>query len=220
MIKVNLLPHEMRPIQRSLVPHLLSLLLLAAAIGGMAWVLLGQIGELNEMNHQVARQQSNLDALGDVVKEHNELTEQKLLLQDKIEIIQEILEDRTIWSQHIHQLATLTPENIWYKRIRLTSRRFPEERPLIDRRTGRQEIDPRTQQPRTTRVQVERIILEVSGYAIDDETGVSSTSVLVTNTENDEKFSSTFTLHGSDIKDTEFDGYPVREFSFQYLVAG
>ena len=220
MIKVNLLPHEMRPIQRTLLPHIVSLAVLAAAIVYMGQVFLVLQGELNEVNQQVAQQQAALDALADVVVEYNELSEQKILLQDKIAIIQEILEDRTIWSQHLHQLATLTPENIWYRRIRLTSRRFSEERPQIDKKTGRQEIDPRTQKPRTTRVQVERIILEISGYAIDDETGLSSTHVLASNTETDPDFSKAFTLHRSEFADTEFNGYPVRQFTFEYLIAG
>jgi Tfp pilus assembly protein PilN len=220
MIKVNLLPHEMRPIQRTLLPHVVSLLVLAAAIMYMGQIFITLQGEVSIVNQQLAQQQAALDALADVVAEFNELSEQKVLLQDKIAIIQEILEDRTIWSQHLYQLTTLTPENIWYRRIRLTSRRFSEERPVIDKKTEKQEIDPRTQRPRTTRVQVERAILEVSGYAIDDETGLSSTHVLASNTETDPDFSQAFTLYRSEFADTEFNGYPVRQFTFEYLVAG
>lgn len=220
MIKVNLLPNEMRPIQRTPVPHIISLAVLAAAVLFMVQVFLSLQSDLTDVNTQITQQQASLDGLAAVIAEYNELMSQKLQLQEKIITIEDILEDRTIWSEQLHRLATLTPENIWYKRIRLLSRRVSEERPQIDPRTGRQEMDPRTQRPRTTRVQVERILLEISGYAIDDETGISSTYVLANNTAVDPEFSNMFTLTTSRIADTEFNGFPVREFTFEYVVSG
>lgn len=220
MITINLLPEELRPVQRTPLPHLLSLLVLAAALIFMGKAYLSLTMQLNSVEHQIKTAQVELNALESTVKEYEELLKQKELLQKKIGAIQAILADRTIWSEHLHQLATLTPDNIWYKRIRVTTRRFMEEKPAINPQTGRAEIDGRTGKPKMARVSVDRPILEVSGYAIDDATGMSSTASLATNTAEDEAFSSLFTLYTSKITDTDFDGYPVREFTFEYLITG
>jgi hypothetical protein len=218
MIKVNLLPQELRPVQRTPLPHIISLLVLVAALLFMGNVFFMLRGQLVDVNSQITKQKAELEELKDVVTEYNELTEQKKQLQDKIEIIQTILKERTIWSGHIHQLTTLTPENIWYKRIRLITRKFTEEVPAFNKRTGEPEMDPKTGKPKMNREQRDKFVLEVSGYAIDDATGLSSTSTLATNTSVDTDFSNTFTLITSKITDTEFNGYLVREFMFEYLV--
>lgn len=220
MITINLLPEELRPIQRTPLPHILSLLVLAAALFFMGKTYLSMTMQLNSVEHQIKTAQVELKALESTVKEYEMLLKQKDLLQKKIGAIQTILSDRTIWSEHLHQLAVLTPENIWYKRIRITTRRFTEEQPAIDPRTGLIEIDQRTGKQKMARVSVDRPILEISGYAIDDETGMSSTANLATKTAEDEAFSSLFTLYTSKITDTDFDGYPAREFTFEYLITG
>ncbi len=210
MIRINLLPQELRPITRTPLPHIISLAVLGAALFFMFQVYMSLRGELSGINTQVAQQEAALELLAATVEEHEELEERKKQLQVMVETIQVILEDRTVWSEHLHQLATLTPENIWYKRIRLTSRRFTEERPRQDPRTGQTRIERETH---------ERLVLELSGYAVDDETGLSSTATLATNTTVDPDFASHFQLYTSRIIDTEFDGYPVREFLFEYIVS-
>jgi len=180
---------------------------------------LGLSVKLNSVRDQVKTAQNELAALQSTVEEYEALMDQKQFLMKKITAIQDILRDRTIWSEQLHRLVTLTPENIWYKRIRVTSRKFMEERPSVDKRTGKPEIDPKTGQQKMVRVPVDRPVLEVSGYAVGDETGMSSTASLAENTTADAAFAEMFTLYTSKITDTEFNEYPVREFTFEYLIA-
>lgn len=218
MININLLPKELRPVQRTPLPHVLSLLIMVAALAFIANTYVSLNRELDGVERQLERTKSDLAALEPTIREHEELLKQKELLGRKISAIQEILQDRTIWSEQLHQLATLTPENIWYSRIRVTSRKFMEERPAINRRTGAPEVDPRTGQPKMARVSIDRPVFEISGYAVDDATGLSSTASLATNTSNDAQFAKLFALYTSKIEDTEYNGFPVRTFSFEYLI--
>ena len=218
MIKINLLPFEQRPITRTPLPHIISLVVLVAALFFMGQTYLKLNIELSGINQQIAKQEAAMSQLAATVKEYDELEKQKKQLQTIVATIQIILKDRTIWSEHLHKLAVLTPENIWYKRLRLTERKFSEEAPAVDK-NGKPEMDKVTGKQKMTRQQVTRSILEVSGYAIDDESGLSSTATLASNTTSDPDFSKVFQLYTSRITDTEFDGYPVREFIFEYVIS-
>ncbi len=208
MISINLLPHELRPFTRTPLPHIVSLAILGASLFFMMQVYLGLSAEANSINSQIAQQEAALDLLAATVQEHEELEQRKRELQTVVEMIQKILEDRTVWSEHLHRLTTLTPDNIWYTRMRLTSRRFTEEQRVVDARG----------ETRTERVTRDRRVLELSGYAIEDETGRLTTAQLATNTTIDPEFSEMFELVTSDFEDTQFDGYSVRKFDFEYLV--
>jgi len=218
MIKINLLPIEQRPITRTPLPHIISLAILAAVLFFMGHTYLKLNVELDAAEQQIAKQEAALELLSATVTKYGELEIQKKQLQTMVATIQVILEGRTIWSEHLYKLTTLTPENIWYKRLRLTERRFTEEKPAVDK-NGNPMMDPKTGRQKMDKVQVPRSILEVSGYAVDDETGLSSTASLATNTTSDPEFSKMFQLYTSKITDTDFDGYPVREFIFEYLIS-
>ncbi|MCK5861421.1 MAG: hypothetical protein KAH38_02985 [Candidatus Hydrogenedentes bacterium] len=218
MIKINLLPVDQRPVTRTAIPHVLSLLVLMAVLFFMSQTYLKLEVELAGINQRIAKQEEAKAQLDATVTEHEELQKQTAHLQLMVVTIQGILKDRTIWSEHLHQLMALTPDNIWYKRLRLTERRFTEEVPEVDPQ-GAPVIDPRTKKQKIKRQQVPRSILEVSGYAVDDEGGLSSTATLADNTTSDTTFSEKFQLFTSDFNDTEFDGYPVREFIFEYVIS-
>lgn len=218
MIRINLLPKDMRPVQRTPLPHIMSLLVLVAVLMFMGNVFVNLQGELRTVERKIEKSEKELAGLADVVKEYDVLTKQKLLLQRKIVAIQDILKGRTIWSEQLLKLTTLTPDNIWYKRIRMVVKKFSEEKPVLDKKTGKPVMDPKTGLPKMAKVPVEKQVLEISGYAIDDESGVSSTSTLAAQTTGDELFSSIFSLYTSKIEDTDFNGYPVREFTFEYLI--
>jgi Tfp pilus assembly protein PilN len=132
MIVVNLLPEELRPIKRTPLPHLASLLVLVLAIGAMGLLFLAKIGEISDTNAKLATAEQELDALKEIVEDYNALSAKKQQLENKINVIQEILADRIIWSEQLHELSTLTPENFWYERIRVTSKTVREERVVID----------------------------------------------------------------------------------------
>lgn len=217
MIRINLLPHHMRPIKRTLLPHMLSILLLLGAFFWLSSLFFSERAELARTNRQYDAKNSELRGLDAVIKEHNELTQTKLQLQDKIETIQSILADRSLWSEWLHHLSTLTPDNIWYTKIRLTSRKFTEERIKMDKQ-GKPELNPKTKEPVIEKVQVQRPVLEVSGYAIEDASGEKNTAKLADTTNSDPKFSEKFQLFTAKTVDTEYNGYSVRSFTFEYLI--
>ena len=218
MIKINLLPYDQRPVTRTPVPHIISLVLLLAVLLFVGQTYLKLNAELSDVSQRIAKQQAAKAQLDATVKEFAELEKQKKQLQTIVATIQVILKDQTIWSEHLHQLAVLTPSNIWYKQLRLTERRFSEEVPAVDAK-GNPVLDKQTNKQKMERKQKTRPILEVSGYAIDDESGLSSTSTLANNTSLDPVFSETFQLFTTKIIDTEFDNYQVREFVFEYVVS-
>jgi uncharacterized coiled-coil protein SlyX len=217
MIKINLLPLEQRPITRTPLPHIISLAVMLAVLFFMGQTYLSLNVELKTIDQQIAKQEAALQQLSATVEKYGELEKQKQQLQTMVATIKVILEDRTIWSEHLHKLMTLTPENIWYKRLRLTERRFTEEVPALDK-NGNPLVDKNTGLPKMDKKQVPRSILEVSGYAVDDASGMSSTASLAASTTSDLDFSEIFQLYTSRITDTEFNSERVREFIFEYLI--
>jgi len=83
---------------------------------------------------------------------------------------------------------------------------------------GEPMMDPKTKKPATEKVQVDKPILEVTGYAVENESGVSSTAQLAQNTSENERFASKFSLYASKIEDTDFNGFAVRKFIFEYII--
>ncbi|HPU98256.1 MAG TPA: hypothetical protein PLO53_09930 [Candidatus Hydrogenedentes bacterium] len=217
MIRINLLPEEMRPVKRSALPHLLSLVLLGLVIFYLASQAVGQMAEVASLSRQYQRKQNEMKQLSAVVEEYNKLIEEKKVFRDRIEVIQDILKDRTLWSEWLAELVRLTPDNIWYARIRLTSRKFTEERIKLDKK-GEPMMDPKTKKPAMEKVQVDKPILELTGYAVENESGVSSTAQLAQNTSESERFASKFSLYASRIEDTDFNGFAVRKFIFEYII--
>lgn len=217
MIIINLLPQELRPIKRTPLPHLLSLMVLIAAIIGMAAMFLSISGRISKTQAEVAKAKQELEGLRDVVEEYNALSEKKLRLEDKINVIQEILSNRIIWSEQLHHLAELTPDNFWYKRIRETSKTVRIERVDIDPKTGKEVVD-KDGKPKIIKENVKRPVFEISGYVINNEQGSSRINPLTYNTTQDEEFSKTFTLESPNITDAEYNGYAVRGFVLEYNI--
>jgi len=177
----------------------------------------GQMAEVASLSRQYQRKQNEMKQLSAVVEEYNKLIEEKKVFRDRIEVIQDILKDRTLWSEWLAELVRLTPDNIWYARIRLTSRKFTEERIKLDKK-GEPMMDPKTKKPAMEKVQVDKPILELTGYAVENESGVSSTAQLAQNTSESERFASKFSLYASRIEDTDFNGFAVRKFIFEYII--
>lgn len=217
MIIINLLPEELRPIKRTPLPHLVSLLVLFLAIATLGVLFVTKTAEIAGKRSELAKAEQELEGLRDVVEEYNALSEQKQQLENKINVIQEILSDRIIWSEQLHKLSTLTPENFWYQRIRETSKSVRVEEVVIDPKTGQPELDASGQQ-KTTQVNVRWPMLEISGFVINDEQGVNSIYPLTYATTQDEEFASLFTLDSPQITDSEFAGYSVREFVLEYRI--
>ncbi len=216
MIVVNLLPQDLRPIKRTPLPHILSLLVLVLAVAGMGALFLLKIGQISSVNQELASTVRSLDELQHIVDEYNALTEKQEQLENKIGVIQEILSDRIIWSEQLHELATLTPENFWYKRIRVTSKTVREERVITDPETGAPVVDPKTKKVKTIKENVKRPVLELSGYIISNEEGSNQMNPLTFATEEDKEFSATFVLERPQLLVTEYNGIPVNGFVLEY----
>ena len=217
MIRINLLPHHLRPIQRTPLPYILSAAVLVATVAFMATWFMSVQAEYRGVDAKFAGVAKDLSSLAPVVDEYNGLVKEKVRLQDKVETIRPILQDRLLWSQWLHQVAKLTPENIWYKRIRTITRKFQMEKPKVGK-TGQIERDQASGLPIMEKVPVDKQFLEVSGYAVEDENGQSSTAALAESTRNDDEFSRKFTMSSPRIEDIEFNGYAVRSFTFEYEV--
>jgi len=219
MILVNLLPQDLRPIKRTPVPYILSVGFLIGALAAMAALYLAGLGTAARIGSELASTEDALNKLAPVIQEHNELSERKIALQDKIETIQEIQGDRKIWSEHLHKLATLTPENIWFSRIRETSQTFRETVEKRDPKTGNPVINPTTKQPEIEVRNVRKPVLEVRGYVINDaETGRANIAPLSNATDADPLFSRHFKQISPAFTDTEFNGFRVRSFTLTYQI--
>lgn len=218
MIVVNLLPFHLRPIKRTPIPYILSVALALVALGGCASLFLANFSKQLDVDSQIAAANAEYDSLKETVEEYNQLEQKKIALADKVAVIQEILEGRKIWSEHLHRLAELTPKNIWFSQIRLTTVSDKEIVPKIDPKTQKQVINAKTKLPETVVQTVKRPVLEVSGYIINDEQGRANLYQLLNNTSADPSFSQHFEIFSPDIVDTEFEGFMVRSFTLQYLI--
>jgi len=218
MIIVNLLPEHLRPIKRTPLPYVITIGVSLAAFAVLGLLYAGDMTRRMSLEAEFSATSNELNSLAHITTEYNQLEEQKLALADKVSVIQEILGERKIWSEHLHRLASLTPENIWYKQIRIGSQPFREQVPKIDPRTGRVVINRNTQEPEMETRNVRRPVLIVSGYVIPNEQGLAHFNTLSLNTTEDPEFSRHFVLFRPNMEDTEFDGYFVRSFSLEYLI--
>jgi len=218
MIVVNLLPKHLRPIKRTPLPHILSIAVLMLAIAGMAFIFFAKAGEIAGARHELAKTEQELDALKEIVDDYNKLSTQKQQLENKINVIQEILKDRIIWSEQLHRLVWLTPDNFWYSRIRVTSKTVRQEEVVIDEKTGQPAIDPRTKLVRTTTVNVRQPLLEISGYIIPNEEGSNQVFPLMYSTAGDDPFSRVFELERPQFGPAVYNGYDLNSFVLEYLI--
>ncbi len=219
MITINLLPHDLRPIKHSALPYAGAVLVFLLAVFGMAFVFMTMHGRIADTQQELDAKQTELGALASVVKEFNDLSQRKITLEKKAQIIKEILSDRVIWSEHLNQLAGLTPANIWYKRIRVVWQSFKEQQVKVDPKTGKVVLDPKTQQPQMETKSIQKPVLEISGYVVADAQGERQVSPLLdATTKADSEFAKIFTLQPPKIEDTEFKGFAVRGFTLNYVI--
>jgi len=217
MILINLLPEELRPIKRTPLPHLLSIAILIAAIVGSGLMFFQTFSKTVTLKRDIAKTEQELDSLSAIVDEYNQLGERKLELQDKVSTIEEILLDRKIWSRHLHRLAQLTPENFWYSGIKETSQTFRENVIKRDPKTGQPVMDKKGE-PEMEIATVQKPVLEISGYIINDEEGRANLNELLQATTEDPEFNANFELFRPSIEDTEFNGFNVRGFTAEFEI--
>lgn len=218
MILINLMPPHLRPIKRTPLPHIASIILFLLCVAGMFYLFIGIRAQISATRSDLEAKTREYQALEDTVREFNELNLQKAALRDKISVIQEILADRIVWSEQLNRLVELTPDNIWYSGIAVTWQSFPERRPKMDPKTNQPMKEKNSDKVIYENVQTKKRVLEVSGYAVTDETGRADVNPLTKATANDLEFGRYFTLVRPKLQDTEFEGFAVRGFSLEYLV--
>jgi Tfp pilus assembly protein PilN len=209
MIRINLLPHHLRPIKRSPVPYLASGALFILAILGMvgAWVHIQ--AQISKQHIERESLRAQLNVLKPIVDECNKLADQKMKLADKMSIIQEIVSDRIIWSRQLYNIGRLTPDNFWYSSISEKEKTSKEMRLIFDEKTKKEQMKP---------VTVKHRVLEVKGYVVEGADGSNDIYPLTFNLEQDHEFSSLFQFSSPKLVDTEFEGYRVRSFTLEYLI--
>lgn len=217
MILINLLPEELRPIKRTPVPHIVSVFILILTLLGVGFLFSQNYARTASLKREIAQTEQDLKALSHIVDEYNQLGQRKLELQDKVATIEEILRDRKIWSQHLHRLAQLTPDNFWFSGIRETKQNFRENVIKRDPKTGEVVLNKKGE-PEMEIVNVTRSVLEVKGYIINDEEGRANVNELLQATADDPEFSANFELFRPSIEDTVFNGFNVRAFSAEYEI--
>ena len=209
MIRVNLLPPHLRPVRRSPIPYLLSGGVLLVALVAMGSVFLSNQAQINRKTAELDGHKQQLAQLDAIRKESEELEAIKARLADKIGTIAEITSDRLIWSRQLYNLARLAPMNFWYKTISVEEKQFREQQLVLDKQT---------QETKLQTVTVKKPILKLEGYVTDAEDGTRDASLLMRSTEADEEFSQMFQLEPPSFKDTEFDGFPVKSFTLEYVI--
>lgn len=210
MIKINLLPYHLRPIKRSPLPYIVAFAVLAITVLCIVGIEISSLAQISKTKATLAAHQKELDGLKEIVDEYNRLTDQKLLLADKISIINEIVSDRIIWSRQLWNINRLTPENFWYTSIVEKEKSFKTTRLVYNEKAKKEERKPIT---------IKRRVLILAGYAIEGPDGNNDTYPLTFNTEQDPEFAALFQLDLPKIRDTEFQGFKVRWFSLEYKIA-
>ena len=209
MIRTNLLPYHLRPIKRTPLPYLAALLLLALSLCAMAMMFLGAMGKVAEKRAIMQQHRDEFQKLKPIVDEYNELSTQKESFAGKVDVIQEIVSDRIIWSRQLWSLSRLMPENFWLKSITETEKPFKEQKLVYDEKLKKEELKV---------VTVKRRVLEVGGYVIKGADDTASMNPLVFATQQDQEFSELFQISMPKLKDTEFEKTKVREFTVEYVV--
>ncbi|MEA3364990.1 MAG: hypothetical protein U9Q79_05060 [Candidatus Hydrogenedentes bacterium] len=217
MITINLLPKHLRPVKRTPIPHILSILVLVAAVVAMGLVFVTVRAQLIVVRNQLAGVNQELGELQGIVDEYDQLLKEKARVADKIKAIEEISSDRIIWSRQLYNLSRLAPDNLWYTEIAVATKKGQKTEPMIGQ-DGKVVLDPATKQPRMGTVNIDIPVLRVSGYVIETPDGRLDTGSFARATEKDEEFFALFQFEPPRVQDTVYEGYRVREFTFEFVI--
>lgn len=210
MIHINLLPKELIPKRRSVLPYV--------AVAGLAvilvvWVLVSFVGVVSQRSEKLARKdqlENELRSYDDAIAQVRLLEAEEGKLALKEEAIDEITAGRTVWSHEMWQLAHLVPDEIWLKELKIGDRRraVQVEKPNPNRSRGAP--------PTITTTEIRSFpALVVTGYALSPyrEEGVRLVGELITNMKQNEEFSTRFVEpEMRTIERKDFEGHTVMQF--------
>jgi hypothetical protein len=208
MITINLLPAELRPIKRTPIPYILSVVLVAVAFAMCFQLHMGNVVVLADLKEVLQNDEAELASLKGSVDQYNQLMQEKKLLAAQLETINEIASDRIIWSEQLYHLTRLALPNMWYSNMKVTKKSTSITRTEIDK-SGK---------PKNIKTTVVNQVLTLEGYVSPDSSGRTSLSPFTTATKNDEEFSARFQLEDWDYVDTTFENTSVKKFLLQYIV--
>ena len=121
MIEVNLLPPELRPLDRTPLPRLLSILGGVAITGlEVVWLLLLFKKTIPDEEWTVKQKRGNLKTLAPQTEKLNKIkAETAEFVQHETEILA-LLKKRRRWTPTLDRLASLVPEKVWLTRLNYT----------------------------------------------------------------------------------------------------
>lgn len=156
MIDINLLPDELRPKLRSMLPYVA---IASAALVVLVWIAIDYISmasRLAGISNELVMIEADLQELAPALEQVRELEAKQALLSLRKKAIEEITQGRLLWSYHLYLLADLVPEDIWINAISLGVKRRPVPAPDTGDKKG------------ATTAPVMRSIrtLKISGYAL------------------------------------------------------
>lgn len=212
MITINLLPAELRPIERTILPYLVASTILAITLLAVGTVYIADIAKSVSASNRLAENQQSLDALADVIAENQQLITRTNELAARVTAIQQIASDRVVWSQQIHYLVSLAPQNLWFSRLWVHA--VPVTRTIMV-------YNPETKESVATPITEQQWMLQVNGYVATGRDGLRSAYPFMQATTTDEHFSKSFALERTiNVEDTIFaaDKSPVRKFEIEYIL--
>lgn len=210
MITINLLPIELRPIKRTPLPYIISVVIAGVAALICTQMFIADKLTLGKIDAKLTSNQQALEELKPVVAEYKELVAKKRLLATKLTTINEIASDRVIWSYHLYNLARLAPDNLWYDSIEVTSRRVTEYIEVSDPKTG-----AKSQQP----IQKTVPVLKLTGALAPGVDGLTEINPYLTRLVDDEEFSNIFQVEAPKLGYRDFNGQKVRTFELNCIIS-
>lgn len=218
MIRINLLPHHLRPIKRTPLPYIVVGLGAILAVAYIAFSFMSTQLHIMNLKAELAAHKKELDEKKEIVEESNRLEKMKLQLADKIATIQEIAANRIVWSRELYNLARLKPDNR-YTEVAESTKTYTSQEPQIDPKTGKQKINETTKKPEMKTVNVSKPILRVSGYVVSTPDKPSDVSPLTDALSDDPEFSAMFLMEPPSFSDTDFEGFPVKKFTLEFQIS-
>lgn len=209
MININLLPHHLRPVKRTPVPYIVSLLLVAGAVAAMGWSFVTVQAQIMSKQSELDKVEEQVRQLKPIMDEYDQLQRDKQMLAEKIATINDIVKGRIIWSRQLDNLARLAPANLWFSGIKVETKVAKEER------MGK---DPKTGEPKKETIMVRYPVMTVSGYVVAMPTAPADVYAFAQPAQQDEEFSGLFSQVGMVVEDTEFEESPVKKFSLDYRI--
>jgi len=230
VIRINLLPDHLRPVKRTPLPYLISVLIFGVSMLAVAGSFLAVQASILGERTALAKSEAVLadPSLQEIVGESNRLEALKGTLDLRRSIIQEIVSDQIVWSKRLWQLSELTPENVWYSKIEEDVGKFTEYV---------MEPDPSTGKMHMVSKNADRPILRVEGYVVPGADGNSSVTPLTDNLTatidltlpedqwalddpaiHADSFGNYFVLESPTFEDKDFDGFSAKWFALEFII--